>query len=402
MKTATEGGEKSSVGFFGKLFGGKEKETTATTTITFHKGYLCSATSLGTNCGPKGGTTCVEGEDQVYFLDTCGNLANIYDSSKLNDENYWTYIKDSSESCEFGSSNVNSKSCGNCDYYSGSTCKSYRNVNSPIPNYGNYICGDLSCKYEGETYKHGETWCVTNTKTGLDESLPGSQSYRLACYNGEVSVEPCDAWRATVCVESEVEGFSTAICRANLWQDCTEQESETECLNTDERDCKWIEGYSILKDDDGNELVVDSEGKLVEQEKDKNGIPEDDRKGASCVPAYAPGFNFWENDTTAGELCSTGSYYCIVEYKYGIFTGKESIEEKDWKKRQNCIKNCRCIPGYEKGDSNKCEEGCESNEEFVKSAQSICGSLGDCGIGTNYLGQKGYYDKFGIEFGEVK
>ncbi len=404
MKTATEGGEEGVVGsLWGNLFGGK-KEETPTTTITFHKGYLCSATSLGTNCGPKGGTTCVEGEDAVYFLDTCGNLANIYYSEKLSDENYWTYIKDSSESCGFGSSNVNSKTCGNCDYYSGSTCKSYRNSNSPdLPNYGNYICGDLSCKYEGGTYQHGETWCVTNTKKGLSENLPGSQSYRLACYDGEVTVEPCDAWRATVCIESKVEGFRNAVCSVNEWVDCTEQETEKDCLNIDKRNCKWIEGYSLLKDDAGYELVVDNEGKLVEQKKDKNGIPEDDRVKASCVPASPPGFNFWENETLAGEFCSSGNYYCIVEYEYGIFTTKKSIADEDnEKKRQHCVKNCRCVPGYKYGDSRKCDEGCESNEQFLKSVQGICGSLGDCGIGTNYIGQKGYYDKFGIEFGKIE
>src|SRR3989344_7873322 len=45
----------------------------------FHEGLLCSAESLATNCGPSQKTTCVENKDEVYFLDTCGNLANIYD-----------------------------------------------------------------------------------------------------------------------------------------------------------------------------------------------------------------------------------------------------------------------------------------------------------------------------------
>ncbi len=47
----------------------------------FHLGYLCSAQQLTTNCGPSKETTCLN--EDVYFIDTCGNPANIYDCSPI-------------------------------------------------------------------------------------------------------------------------------------------------------------------------------------------------------------------------------------------------------------------------------------------------------------------------------
>lgn len=68
----------------------------------FFVNTLCSTEELGTNCGPTRDTICVDGKDEVYFVDSCGNPANIYDASKINDQNYWAEIKDSSESCNPG------------------------------------------------------------------------------------------------------------------------------------------------------------------------------------------------------------------------------------------------------------------------------------------------------------
>jgi len=372
---------------FEELFGGDEI-TTSGIDISFHEGYLCSADILATNCGPRGGTTCVEEKDQVYYLDTCGNLANIYDYSKKNEQDYWTYLKGVEESCGYGQSNANSRDCGNCDYYLGSTCKSYRQTESPAALYGDYVCSDLSCEYKGDIYKHGEVWCALNTKKGVEPNLPGSESFRLLCYNGEVTVEPCDPWRATVCVESEIEGFSYAVCTANRWQDCVDQTTEEDCSNIDKRDCNWIEGYSVLRDEEGQELKLENlDGK---EEK------------ATCVPKHSPGFDFWSSESESSTICNIGTYYCLVKYKYGIFTGKESIEEDDEKKRTKCEENCKCVPGYEEGDSKKCESGCESNADFLASFQEICGNMGDCGISVNYVGSEGYYDEYEIDFSKIE
>jgi hypothetical protein len=246
----------------------------------FHEGYLCSATSLNTICGARGGTTCVEGRDEVFFLDTCGNLANVYDNNKLNDENYWTYIAGYGGvkvDCSSGS-NANSKTCGNCDYFLGSTCKKGN------AQYGNLICKDLAC-YEGnkKIAEHGETWCAESSGTSkiiVDENyevtssgtegkvdVPGSRYFRLICYDGEVMVEPCADYRQEVCLESKVNEFRAAACRVNKWQDCLAQDSKKNCENNDQRDCKWI-------NEDKEEINL-----------------EDGERG--CVPRNAPGFNFW-------------------------------------------------------------------------------------------------------------
>jgi len=56
-----------------------------TSTGTFYENKLCSAEELGTICGPTTQTTLVDGKDEVYYKDSCGNPANIYDSTKVND-----------------------------------------------------------------------------------------------------------------------------------------------------------------------------------------------------------------------------------------------------------------------------------------------------------------------------
>jgi hypothetical protein len=116
--------------------------------VEFYENLLCSNEDLNTICGPSERTTCVEGKDEVYFLDSCGNIANIYDSSRKADSNYWNEVISPSLSCSSGVSNANSKICGNCDYYLGSVCKEYTSGNKPV--YGNYICADLSCNYNGK------------------------------------------------------------------------------------------------------------------------------------------------------------------------------------------------------------------------------------------------------------
>ena len=304
--------------------------------IKFHEGYLCSAEQLGTNCGPTEQTKCVEGRDEVYFVDSCGNLANIYDSSKIENKEYWSKIYGKAESCNSGSSNANSATCGNCDYYLGSTCKKYERGKDRVkPNYGAYICRDLSCEYEGETYSHGETWCadvkgVSTIKiddngeissSGID--LPGGRYFRLVCYNGDVSVEPCADFRQEVCIQSDINEFKTAGCRVNMWQDCVSQEDEEDCENTDKRDCKWVE--------------------------------------ERCIPLYAPGFDFWNIEGDAESLCSIANNICTVKY------------EKKIGKDKKCVENCKCL-----------------GAGWLDEMNTICNSIGDCGSNKNYLGFEGY------------
>src|SRR3989338_4048302 len=316
--------------------------------VEFHEGLLCSAESLATNCGPTSSnpkTTCVENKDEVYFLDTCGNLANIYDSTKINDQEYWTNIKEKGESCNPGGNNACSATCGSCDYLLGSTCKAFERGNeaTPQPKYGNFVCADLSCKYKGKEYQHGETWC--GGTSGVNQSLPGSEHARFVCYNGEVTVEQCSALRSEVCVQDSTEtsqgDFKAASCTTNLWQDCIAQDNKKDCENTDKRDCHWLVNQSLLGDvgfvsQGATPLVLDSEGKLVEKEED------DSRKGASCLTKYPPGFDFWSNETEAETLCAIANDNCIVKFEKGI---GGAITGGDY----SCEENCECV-GLKKGD----------------------------------------------------
>jgi len=345
-------------------------------TVEFHSGYLCSASELATNCGPRGGTVC--SDEQVYYMDTCGNLANVYDSAKLNDNNYWTYIQE--PACDNGLGNKNSKTCGACDYFSGSICKNYNEVESVKPTYGNYVCASLDCTYNNKNYLHGETWCVDNSKSTLaGDNLPGSRYFRLMCYNGEVTSEPCAEFRNEVCIENEVNSFSTAACVINMWQDCINQTSEEACNDSYARDCKWISGYSILKDSNGADISFDENGVI-----------------GSCVPKYAPGFDFWVGEGYGPEICSIGSSVCVVTYEVGIAKSRKKLQRADWDERiTKCVDNCYCIPGYNSGEAkdkyenHKPASDPDSYDEWISMMDNICTSLGDCGNKNNYLGYSG-------------
>jgi hypothetical protein len=319
----------SSSSWLSNLFGNNQENTTSVVTNTisstnFYEGYLCSAEKLATNCAPSQKTTCVEGKDQIYFIDTCGNVANIYDSSKINDKDYWAKIVDEEDSCGYGDSkgNANSATCGNCDYYLGSMCKAFNRGDDKSPKYGDNICKDLSCKYNGQTYKNGETWCATNTDIAkIGEA--GSQYFKLSCYNKEVSVELCDSYRNKICSESEINGYRNAQCIVNEWQSCSAQNNKEDCENEDQRDCKWVKISQSSKTKIGNEY---------------------------CVPKYTPGFDFWTSGTEAGEICSQLSFSCIVKYEEGLLGGGKT-----------CVENCDCLDSI-----------------WQKKIAGVCNSIGDC------------------------
>ncbi len=358
--------------------------------VDFHEGYLCSDESLGTDCAPTEETTCVESEDVVRFVDSCGNLANVYDSSKVKNKVYWSKIMDESESCGYGDSNADNANCGNCDYLLGSTCKEYkRSEDKTNPKYGDNICRDLSCEYEGETYQHGETWCADSKGTKLN--LPGSRYFRLMCYNAEVQIEPCADFRNERCIEDEVNDLKTAACRVNMWQDCYAQDNIADCLNPDKRDCKWQPG--VIIGSAGNSTIASDtredvsafpapEEEAAEAESTGSsitgnfiaGIFDGDGEGkvediltkieenGACVPKYSPGFDFWQ-EGNADQICTMATQECVVTYEEGLkFVGGE----------KECVDNCWCL------------------DPAIRAAFVLgCSTLGDCGIKTNYLGTMG-------------
>ncbi len=342
--------------------------------VEFHEGYLCSAPSLSTVCGKDADrTTCVEGKHEVYFKDTCGNLANIYDSSKANNDDYWTYIKLKSESCVLDYNLGNVDNCGNCVYQNfGSVCKSYQRGDEQTPRAptaGDFVCADLNCKYDGEEYRHGESWCVTSTTSGTDENVPGSESYRLRCDYGEVLPELCGPFRTKVCIpEYEDEPFRTASCAINRWQDCVAQDNAQDCGNEDHRDCLWLVGESVLAAENGKPLVNNKDDELIR----KKDTTLDLWKGASCVPKYPIGYEFWTSEGESDEICSIANQDCLIRETKKLL-GKWKVDQGD-----ECLK-----------------------DKWEEQRNNLCVSLGDCGSSTNYVGTDGYSSVDAVIIGKV-
>ena len=314
----------------------------------FFAGKLCTAEELGTKCGPTKETLCIPGKDEVYFKDSCGNPANIYDASKINDKEYWANVKDKSEACNPSGSNANSASCGNCNYPLGSFCRETTSESAKA-SYGNFICQDLNCKktQNGQSYKHGESWCVYDDagSQGESDNSVGSRFYKHICINGEEVLEQCADFRQEECVEDSISQggikFSQAACRVNRWQDCTAQTEKADCENIDRRDCAWNE-EAILAIQNGSS------------------------KGA-CLPLNTPGLKFWEGDE-AQAVCSLANYQCTVTFEKGLFGGEK------------CTGGCECL-----------------SDSWEKDRIGICKALGDCGPKINWAGQEGYKEGYKID-----
>jgi len=319
----------------------------------FFAGKLCSAEELGTKCGPTRETSCVPGKEEVYFTDSCGNSANIYDASKINDKDYWSNVKGKLDSCNPNKDNANSASCGNCNYLLGGYCRE-SNQETGRATYGDNICANLNCEntQNGESYKHGESWCVFNDEgdTGVGVNSVGSRFYKHICINGEEVLEQCADFRQEECIQDKIStslgDFSQAACRVNRWQDCLSQTNEQDCKNTDRRDCLWNE-----------------EAKLFLQGAAKKG---------ACLPMNPPGLKFWEG-TEAQSICSRGNAQCVVTFEKGLFGGEK------------CTKNCECL-----------------EDSWERQRADICLSLGDCGPQINWIGDEGYKQGYNVTIGKVK
>lgn len=336
----------------------KSGNLTVSGNVTFHKDFLCTAEELGTNCNIQDKTMCIEGKDEVYFVDTCGNPGNIYDSSKRNEKAYWRKVIAKKDSCGYSSSssslgNANSASCGNCDYYSGSFCKQYdKSKDTSRPTYGDYICRDLNCKKtaDGKSYKHGESWCIYDAATGDGQDLAGSRQWKHVCIAGEELVEPCGDLRSEVCLQDKITtekgDFQQAACRVNRWQDCVAQNKKDDCENEDKRDCQWIEG--VIGQDQlvaaGNTTTVTTTEKSSEGESEVKEL----KKHGVCTPDIPPGLKFW----TAGEAegnCAQGNAVCVVGYEKKLIGSKKATT------------NAECLEA-----------------SWTKKRQEVCQSLGDC------------------------
>lgn len=306
---------------------------------TFRPGLLCTAPSLGGICKPTKETKCIEDKDEVYFKDSCDNRANIYDASKVDNEDYWTNVYTTKESCV---ANPDSKTCGSCDRFAGTT--GTRCLQGKAE-YGNLICKDLSCVDEnGKKRGNSESWCVYDGSIGNGEDIVGSRHWLRSCVDGSVKTEGCDDFRTQICVQkdtksSDGETRSSAACRINRASQCIAYNNE------------------INEDKSNEEKIMEN----CEKNSDCHVVKVDVAKGFNfnfCAPQYPVGL---DQRTDGGQidaetLCGYANQKCTVIYEKK-FTG--------WK----CVQNCDC-----------------EDKGFTEKMNNLCTSLGDCGFKINIAG----------------
>ncbi|RMD46111.1 hypothetical protein D6829_00375 [Candidatus Pacearchaeota archaeon] len=308
---------------------------------SFHKGLLCTASSIGL-CKPTRETSCFENFDEVYFVDSCGNRANVYDSSKADDPNYWERIISPKKSCNFNDPNGNadSKTCGNCNRIKGGICASAKKDGFK-PDMGDYYCKKTYCKFEGKIRRNQESWCYYETKTGMGRDPVGSRHFIYRCTDGVVVLEPCQDFRYKICLENksviDLGGgksakISTAKCINNLATQCFGYNKDETKIDK----CK-DNAYCMLKNVD-----IGSHFKF-----------------SICLPKVPIGYNINSKEIkkVAG-VCNAASVTCkVVRAKKKIFGGCKPV------------KNAGCL-----------------EKEFAEKMNEICTSLGDCGAYVNYNG----------------
>ena len=382
---------------------GNETEITSTTAGTkFHKGMLCTAQGLNTDCQKSKITMLVEGKDEVYYVDTCKQKANIYDSLRYDDNLYWTYVVEKSDACGAGQSNAGSKTCGNCDYYLGSMGKKAAWNANPV--YGNYLCSSLDCA----GHKHGESWCVYDSPRDYGQDTVGSRDFKEVCADGEILQEPCADFRNEICVQGTSGSYSEARCTVNKWQDCLQQLDQEDCEDINARDCYWMDGYyhdsttNTIKS--SNNITDTTTGEYLTGQ----GV---------CLPRHPPGFTFWgsssssttttngsfsapttgsfgtgyvepKSDVSASDMCGLGNGVLTVTYEktkrpmdfIGIWG-----DDKDWQ----CKGVITTYDGNEYTDTVPCGliDNIEKMKQWASEMNSICYSLGDCGGYTNWIGE---------------
>lgn len=314
----------------------------------FYVNQLCTNPQLNTKCEMTSNTKCFDGKDGVYFTDSCGNPANIYDSTKRNVAAYWSTVATLGQSCSLSSGSnavANQQRCGNCDYLAGSTCGTPSTLDKQ-PISGQYVCKDLSCvDIDGNKRKHGESWCAFDSWTGLDGQngtneeravdVPGSRHYKKLCYEGEIRLEPCAEFRNGLCVEQNVrDDFTTAQCRTNTGVLCTSyNENEEKLAKCEESPDCYLKHVGV-----------------------------DRFKFDVCVPKYPPGLDLSDDAKSddSAAICSVASQTCTYYEKKGV--------DGRW----SCKINCEC-----------------NSPKLVETMNNLCISLGDCGTNVNLAGQLG-------------
>jgi len=149
----------------------------------FNAGGLCSFILKG-KCLQFDHKGCVDGRDEVYWFDSCGNKEEVVVGME-------------------------------CSRLVGTTCDYDEN--------GEAYCKDLNCHDIDESINggdpernHGESWCVYEGYVGDGKDVPGTSHYRYICLEGEIIPEMCKPGRQEICVETtNINGVSTGDCIPN-------------------------------------------------------------------------------------------------------------------------------------------------------------------------------------------
>lgn len=157
----------------------------------FYKNTYCSDDSLSCSCTSHAKKGCIEGSDDVYWFDSCGNKEAIAEDCDLD-----------SKLTVCGLNNA-----GN-DY----VCKTANCVNPKV--YPHSPNTNVSVR------KHSESWCVYEGAVGSFLDRPGTKHYRATCSRGIEQIEECRDFREEICVEatvgsSDLGNFSEAQCLYN-------------------------------------------------------------------------------------------------------------------------------------------------------------------------------------------
>ena len=382
----------------------------------FYEGKLCSHPDLNTGCKKQDRVSCFDGLEEVYWVDSCGNRENIYDSDKQESWNRG-FILEKNESCALGSPEnwlKNQRSCGNCDRMKGSLCGSVTNEQKLIgaPK-GDVICKDLGCDVNGTRRENGETWCVYQNAIGtsfevpllgalgyfggfhLDGlrsmSAPGGRHFRQSCIEGVVITEPCADYRNEICTESRTnltedgkKYFSIASCRANRWAECLSYNVNggnplRELLSQLQPIIDLFpQAGKVLQGPLQNEKI--NTAKLMfrcESNPDcyVNSVSVDkDYKFPLCLPKYPPGFYMHDAQGEDQNICSFGNQRCISVWVYESvpFTFGAAAE---WK----CKAGCNCVDGSPPSSADGSWDNVYPSQKLARQSQDICVSLGDCG-----------------------
>ncbi len=278
----------------------------------FRPGYLCTSPELNTSCVKTTKTSCFDGTDGVYFVDSCGNKANVYDFSRATDNNYWNTIISPKDSCS-GSP----ETCGNCDYTTGSICTKYiSGMNVIKPRTGDYVCKNLNCE-NGK--KNGETWCISDMENfNLPGFAVGSRSYVASCYEGEIKLDGCADFNQEICVESKdnVSQNSEAKCIVNDWRSCF-YANDYDNYAAIESKCNTLSQCIMFNEIPGNEKYQGLPGfkETLNSLQGSAGVAGTDTMNKyvmHCVPKFTPGLQFWNNakplTKTAKSSASSANY----------------------------------------------------------------------------------------------